>query len=96
MAYVHFDNKYAPVGFLVVPDGGDPYADDTPLIQSDWEYPAVARDMGWTSCCEDTNSDGTVDCRVCRKTASQMIKEAYDFIEAHAGESFESLDQYLE
>ena len=36
----------------------------------------------------------TVDCK--HKTASRMIAEAYDFIEARAGHEFKSLDDYFE
>lgn len=28
MATIHFDDNYAPVGFLIVRDGADPYSDD--------------------------------------------------------------------
>lgn len=92
MAYVHFDSSYAPCGFLIVPDNGDPYADDTVLIQTDWDYPGVASRMGLVPCdCGAT--DGTVDCA--HKTASDMITAAYDHISDHAGETFSELDEYL-
>ena len=47
MAFVEFSRR-APTGFLVVPDNGDPEDDSqTTLIQTDWDYPGVARSMGW-------------------------------------------------
>jgi hypothetical protein len=76
MAFVEFSRR-APTGFLIVPDDGD--ADDdnqTTLIQSDWDYPGVARSMGWGG--EDN-----------------QISEALEWIEAHEGEEFEGLDDYL-
>ena len=98
MATVEFDSGYAPCGFLVVKTGGDMYDDkDTILIQSDWDFHGVASTMGWVPCkeCDKTggHTDGTVDCP--HKTVSDMIAEAYDFCEAHAGEEFEALDEYL-
>lgn len=93
MAYVYFDSKYALAGFLIVPDGGDPYDEGTTtLVQTDWDYPSVARSMGWT-CPEDT--DGTVDSPSTGLTANQMIADAFSWIETHEGESFEELDDYL-
>jgi hypothetical protein len=93
MAYLHFDSKYAPCGFLIVPDGGDPYKDAiTRLIQSDWDFPGVASNMGYVPCkCGAT--DGTVDCT--HKTATEMITEAYDYCRERAGQSFKGLDEYL-
>jgi hypothetical protein len=95
VAYVAFHSKYAPCGFLIVPDGLDLFDDRAVLIQTDWDHPGVASRMGWTPCpCGRT--DGTVDCPKCERTASEMIAEAYDFIEAHEGETFDALDDYLE
>jgi hypothetical protein len=94
MASVYFDRKYAPVGFLIVEKGGDPYADETLLIDSDWDFPGVACGMGWQPClCGRT--DGTVDCKGCNRTASDMIAEAYDFIEAHQDEEFPALNEHI-
>lgn len=94
MAFVHFDGSYAPCGFLIVADGADPYADDAVLIQTDWDHPSVASSMGWIPC-ECGGTDGTVDCKACGRTASDMIAEAYDFIRERDGESFPTLDEYL-
>jgi hypothetical protein len=48
MAFVEFSRR-APTGFLIVPDDGDPEDDDqTALIQTDWDWPGVARSMGWS------------------------------------------------
>ena len=94
MAYIYFDSTYAPCAFLIVRDGGDPYKEqDTVLIQTDWDYPGVAGRMGFSLCHSDT--DGTVDCPVCGKTAGDMISSAYDHIADHAGERFVELDEYL-
>jgi hypothetical protein len=96
MAFLHFDAKYAPAGFLIVRDGADPYSadpEDTTLVQADWDFPSVASAIGHEPCeCDAT--DGTVDCA--HKTATEMISEAYDYCRAHAGESFPALDEYLQ
>jgi hypothetical protein len=48
MAFVEFSSR-APTGFLIVPDDGDPEDDSqTTLIQTDWDWPGVARAMGWS------------------------------------------------
>ncbi len=96
MAFTHFDSKYCPSGFLIVPDGVDPYDDDrTVAIDSDWDFPAVASSMGWQAC-ECGRTDGTVDCIDCKRQVSAMISEAYDYIEHRAGEPFPTLDDYLD
>ena len=94
MAFIHFDSNYAPCRFLIVPDEGDPYDDASTLfIQTDWDYPGVASSMGLPPChCGAT--DGTIDCE--HKTASEMIATAYNFIVEHAGEPFDTLDEYLQ
>ena len=93
MAYIHFDSSYAPCGFLIVKDDGDPYNDaDTVLIQTDWDFPGVASYLGYTPCdCGAT--DGTVDCE--HKTVSYMISAAYDFLRDHEGEKSNLLDEYF-
>jgi hypothetical protein len=87
------DTDYAPVGFLVckVKQGycdignWDPSDDASVLIQSDWEYPSLAQTFGWQPCHD--NTDGTVDCKVCGKTSTQLISEAYDYLmECNANE----------
>ena len=57
------------------------------LIQTDWDYPGVASTFGWSPCHSET--DGTVDCPVCGKTASEMITEAADYLDNHLGDEVE-------
>ena len=94
MAFIHFDSRFAPCGFLILRDGHD-LADleQSTLVQTDWDYPAIASAMGWQPCHDGT--DGTVKCDQCGKTASDLIGAAFDHIEAHEGESFAALDEYL-
>lgn len=93
MAFVYFDSSYAPCGFLIVKAEGNPYKEsDTVLIQTDWDYPAVASRMGFVVC-ECGATDGTVDCE--HKAASDMIGQAYDFIREREGEEFPELDDYF-
>lgn len=91
--YVYFDSGYAPCAFLIVKEDGNPYKEeDTVLIQTDWDYPAIASCFGYAPCkCGFT--DGTVDCE--HKTASQMISEAFDCIVEHEGELSEELGNYF-
>lgn len=95
MAYLYFDSRYAPCGFLIVRDGANPYSpdpSDTRLIQSDWDWPEVASRTGYVPC-ECGATDGTVDCA--HRTASDMISAAYDWACEHAGQSYPDLDDYL-
>jgi hypothetical protein len=55
------------------------------LIQTDWDYPGTASNFGWQPCHECT--DGTVDCRECGKTATELISEASQFLDDHIGET---------
>lgn len=89
--FVHFDSKYVPCGFLIVREGCDPYSDDVAdsiVIQSDWDYAGVASTMGWNPC-DCGRTDGTVDCKKCKRTVSDMLGEAYDWIRDREGELFE-------
>lgn len=96
MPSLFFDSRYAPSGFLIVADGANPYSDnpaDAVLIQSDWDFPAVASRCGFVPCdCGAT--DGTVDCE--HKAAAEMIESAYDWLASRDGESFPELSDYFE
>jgi len=96
MGYIYFNSSYVPCGFLIVPNEGDPYDEEvTVLIQTDWDFPAVATRMGWEVCCGEGSTDGTIDCPDCGKTASEMITGAYNFIKEHEVECYPALDEYL-
>lgn len=58
----------------------------TVIVQTDWDYPGVARDLGWQPC-ECGATDGTIDCA--HHTASEMIASAREYLDDHDGESFE-------
>lgn len=84
------DQTYAPCSYLICKvqeDGGWNTRDEsaTVLSQSDWDWPGLASCLGWQPCCDGT--DGTVDCQ--HKTASEMIGEASEHLDAHLGEPFE-------
>jgi hypothetical protein len=57
------------------------------LIQTDWDYPGVACNLGWSPCCDAT--DGTVDCKAHGKNASELIASAQKFLDDHIGEFFD-------
>lgn len=93
MARIEFP-LFAPCGFVIVRKGGRMDREkDTVLIQTDWDYPGVASRMGWSPCHPCT--DGTVNCTECGKTASDMIAEAFEYIEEREGEQFPGLDDYF-
>lgn len=66
------------------------------LVQTDWEYPALAQSFGWSlqrvqkqghkrkNQCEHAYTDGTVDCKDCGTTASEFISAASEFIDSKA------------
>lgn len=84
------DPGYAPCGFLVcrVDEQGnyEPRSDNVKLMQSDWDFPGLARAFGFVAC-ECGRTDGTVDCP--HKTATEMITAAYDWLEGHQGQIVE-------
>lgn len=56
--------------------------DESILIQTDWDYPAIASNFGFVPCvCGHT--DGTIDCP--HFTASEMIQNAQSFLDEHLG-----------
>lgn len=66
---------------LVAEDG------ESILVQTDWDYPGVAMNLGWCPCPKCLNTDGTVDCK--HKKAGEMIAEAAEFLDDHIGDIFE-------
>lgn len=57
------------------------------FIQSDWEYAPLASQFGWIPCRKCGATDGTVDCP--HRNVSEMLSEAFDFLEARDGRTFE-------
>jgi hypothetical protein len=66
---------------------------ETILVQTDWDYPGVARTFGWDmtsvqpetpplGCrsCDHSGTDGTVMCPECGLTATDFISAAYDWL----------------
>jgi len=72
---------------LVADDGRDV------LIQTDWDYPAIASVFGWSvsrvengdTNCEHDDTDGTIDCPRCKATASMFIQSAREWIDDNDG-----------
>lgn len=61
------------------------------LIQTDWDFPSLARSLGWnmkSRNCDHDSTDGTVTCRSCGKTATHFISKAQDWLDRHEGHSF--------
>lgn len=63
------------------------------LFQTDWDFPALARNLGWSGKvererCQHRGTDGTVDCPDCGLTASQFIQAASDWLYARCGQVF--------
>lgn len=56
------------------------------LIQSDWDYPAVARTFGWTPAC-DCGTDGTVACPKC--SVDEHLASARAWLDEHLDETAE-------
>lgn len=59
----------------------------TRLVQTDWEYPVIARDLGWNGKigrerCNHRNSDGTVACPECGKSATEFIQAAAKYLDS--------------
>lgn len=82
------DPSYAPCGFLIVRRNADGVFNtrsdaNTVLVQSDWDFPGVARSFGWdmrSPGCDHDSTDGTVTCNGCGRTASDFITAAFDWL----------------
>ena len=59
------------------------------FIQSDWDWAALASNLGWLSC-ECGRTDGTVACDH-RKVAA-MLAEAFDYLSERDGQTFDLSD----
>jgi len=100
---VDTDSTYAPCSYLICrvrPDGTYSTRDEanTVLVQTDWDYPALASTFGWRAgntgredpdtwedlpdCQCWQHTDGTVDCPACGKTAAEFITEAAEFLDS--------------
>ena len=63
-------------------------ADNTVLIQADWDFPAIALAFGmpWgDETCAHRGTDGTVDCPECGITAEILIATAAHWLAEHVG-----------
>ena len=71
------------------------------LIRTDWDYPGLARSIGWTmrkrgEHCPHRSTDGTVACTECRKPAGQFIQEAGEYLDRYVDQVFQNkLDEYF-
>ena len=66
---------FAPVGFLIMPVGEeDP--ENSVLVDSDWDYPALAEEFGWPGY---PANDG--------HTESEYIAAAAEWLYEHAGDA---------
>ena len=69
------------------------------FVQTDWEYPALARALGWRGKvgrekCEHRSTDGTVKCRECGREAGAFISAARDYLDANIGRCFRVNDDF--
>lgn len=59
------------------------------LFQTDWDFPGLARSLGWnmaaTKKCSHRSTDGTVTCHECGKTASYFIARAQEYLDKRCG-----------
>lgn len=71
--------------YLVTEEDGS-----TELVQTDWEYPALAERLGWRlqdvqqeedEPCDHSGTDGTITCQECGLTAGDFIASAMEYID---------------
>jgi hypothetical protein len=74
---------------------------DTILFQTDWDYPGLARSLGWKGKigrerCQHRGTDGTVRCPECDRSAGEFIQAAGQWLDAHDGCVFRGKgDEYI-
>lgn len=71
-------------GYVAIEWVGSHPTGRTAYIQSDWDFPALAHDLGMAAH-EHGETDGTVDCPVCGETVADMISAAIDWLDDHDG-----------
>ena len=72
--------------------------ENTVLFQTDWEFPMLASNFGWSiresqvmqagyygTVCDHSGTDGTVKCDTCGLTPATFIGEAREYLDAHLG-----------
>jgi len=71
---------------------------NTVLVQTDWDYPSIARDFGWDITesqqpdtkvphkCMHSGTDGTVICPDCGLVPSVFISDAADYLYSRIGQ----------
>jgi hypothetical protein len=62
------------------------------LISSDWDYPSLARNLGWRMRdrkCAHNSTDGTVRCESCGKSASAFIQAAQKWLDLRVDSVFQ-------
>jgi hypothetical protein len=81
-------------GFKLVPMiRGRDRDDRSILIQTDWDHPGVASNLGFVPC-ECGRTDGTVPCA--HRTVASMISAASEFLDDHIGDTFDDPGYFTE
>jgi hypothetical protein len=87
------DSAFAPCCYIIVRERADGTFDardeaSTLLIQTDWDYPSVARSFGWgmtSEACDHSATDGTINCPECGLTAEDFITAASHWLAENVG-----------
>ena len=71
----------------------DATGNDSVIFQTDWDFPGLARTMGWNGKvgrerCQHRSTDGTVTCTECGKTAGDFIAAATEWLDDHCNQVF--------
>ena len=69
------------------------YPAQSVLIQTDWDFPGVARNCRWNGKvgrerCSHRGTDGTIDCPNCKLKALDFITAAANYLNRHCGQAF--------
>ena len=85
------DDKYAPSSYILclVNEHGnwDMYDDDiTKLFQTDWSFPGLAREFGFTPCHDDAEPFMDIPCPECDRSADQLVEDVWDYLDKMVGE----------
>jgi len=67
---------------------------ESALIQTDWDFPSLARSLGWSmrargERCTHRSTDGTVNCPDCGRTASYFSARAGEWLDARTDQVFQ-------
>lgn len=63
--------------------------DESVRVTSDWDFPALAYTLGWnmgrTTRCDHSSTDGTIECKGCGRSPHYFVSESAAWLDKRVG-----------